>query len=153
MRVFKIKLCLFLLVITIFCMFSCRDKTTNPNINLNLSDFDKLDTSAYALNSHRIREYLDVIINADDDSMAADTHLKGYYTNKGAFLWIDRSGIDYRAALIILKIKSPNSRVDLSSSSFFNSTSNSPSSSRTLSQTSSLFFQSKPTLRALSCIL
>ena len=46
-----------------------------------MSDFDKLGTSAYALNSHRIRAYLDVMINADNDSMAADTHLKGYYSN------------------------------------------------------------------------
>lgn len=89
-------------------MFSCRDKTTNPNVNLNLSDFNKLDTSAYALNSHRIREYLGVIINADDDSMAADTHLKGYYTNKGAFLWIDRSGIDYRADTLLNYIRKVN---------------------------------------------
>jgi murein L,D-transpeptidase YcbB/YkuD len=89
-------------------MFSCREKTTNPNINLTLSDFDKLDTSAYALNSHRIREYLDVMINADNDSMAADNHLKGYYINKGGFLWIDRCGVDNRAEILLNYISKVN---------------------------------------------
>ena len=108
MRVFKVKFCLFLSVITIFCMFSCKEKTANPNINLILSDFDKLDTSAYVLNSHSIRKYLDVMISADQDSMAADNHLKGYYTNKGGFLWIDRSGLDNRAEILLNYISNVN---------------------------------------------
>lgn len=82
-------------------MFSCREKTINPNINLMLSDYDKLDTSVYALNSHRIREYIDVMINSDKDSMAADNHLKSYYINKGNFLWIDRNGVDRQADALV----------------------------------------------------
>ena len=89
-------------------MFSCKEKTANPNINLILSDFDKLDTSAYVLNSHSIRKYLDVMISADQDSMAADNHLKGYYTNKGGFLWIDRSGLDNRAEILLYYISHVN---------------------------------------------
>lgn len=82
-------------------MSSCKEKTINPNINLILSDFDKLDTSAYSLNSHRIREYLNIVINADDDSMAADNHLKSYYRNNGKFLWVDRAGVDDRADTLL----------------------------------------------------
>ena len=83
---------LFLLVIA-SAITGCKDKIVNPNKDLTLKDYESLDTSLYALNSHRIREDISMMIKADKDSMQADFKAKSHYLIDGSFLWIDRHGL------------------------------------------------------------
>ena len=83
---------LFLLVIA-SAITGCKDKIVNPNKDLTLQDYESLDTSLYALNSHRIRENIAQLVKADADSMQADFKTKSHYIVNGTFLWIDRHGL------------------------------------------------------------
>ena len=72
----------------------CKDNVVNPNKDLTLQDYESLDTSLYALNSHRIRENIAQLVKtADADSMQADFKTKSHYIVNGTFLWIDRHGL------------------------------------------------------------
>lgn len=71
----------------------CKDNVVNPNKDLTLQDYESLDTSLYALNSHRIRENIAQLVKADADSMQADFKAKSHYIVNGTFLWIDRHGL------------------------------------------------------------
>ena len=51
---------LFLLLVVAF-FSSCSNRSRNPNLHLQLSDFEALNTSDYALNSHRIHHYLEQV--------------------------------------------------------------------------------------------
>ena len=62
-----------------------------------MSMFAELQDSAYALNSHLIREQIGVLMKNDRDSLQADAKVRNYYKNDGRFLWIERHGVDARA--------------------------------------------------------
>jgi len=59
---------------------------------------------AYKINSHRIKEQMNVLIKEDKDTLMADYRTRSYYLRKGAFLWIDRLGIDDRADTLLAYI-------------------------------------------------
>ncbi|MBM6993704.1 MAG: L,D-transpeptidase family protein [Prevotella sp.] len=84
-----------------FLLQSCHEKTMNPNLRLSLADYEKLDTFAYTLNSHRIREEIDSLRRNDEDSMFADVSTRSYYVNNGSFVWISRKGVDARADSLV----------------------------------------------------
>lgn len=89
-------------VSAILCVFSlsfvsCQNKTVNPNRSLSIEEFSDLRNSCYSLNSHRIRDYIITLCKEDKDSTIADFRSRSYYLNGGAFLWIDRHGVDSRA--------------------------------------------------------
>ena len=77
-------------------MLSCHDRKANTNANLSLADYETLSTSAYKLNSHRIREEIDSLCRSDNDSAFADIHTRKLYYAKVPFVWIGRKGIDHR---------------------------------------------------------
>lgn len=80
---------------------ACQEKYVNPNRNLTLEAYSDMDSSAFALNSHAIRSYIDRLMHEDSDSMMADFRARGYYAGRGNFLWIDRKGIDHRADTLL----------------------------------------------------
>jgi murein L,D-transpeptidase YcbB/YkuD len=83
------------------CFQSCREKNVNVNSHLSLDDYESLDTILYHLNSHKIREHIDLLAQADKDSMTPDYRTRSYYKNNYSFLWISRKGIDGRADSLI----------------------------------------------------
>jgi murein L,D-transpeptidase YcbB/YkuD len=76
----------------------------NPNLNLTLDKYADMSVGAYKLNSHRIKEQIGMLIKEDTDSMMADYRTRSYYLRRGAFLWIDRLGIDDRADTLLTYI-------------------------------------------------
>jgi murein L,D-transpeptidase YcbB/YkuD len=96
---------LFLLVIA-SAITGCKDKIVNPNKDLTLKDYESLDTSLYALNSHRIREDISMMIKADKDSMQADFKAKSHYLIDGSFLWIDRHGLKSQVDSLVSYLQS-----------------------------------------------
>lgn len=80
---------------------ACHDEVANPNHNLSLDYYASLDTSAYRLNSRKIREEIGALIDADADSLMADHRAKSYYLQGKPFVWIDRKGIDHRADTLL----------------------------------------------------
>lgn len=64
--------------ILLFCM-ACSNKYENPNKNIELSDFETLDSSAFTLKAKRIQHFLRQTAFADADSTATDMHVKSYY--------------------------------------------------------------------------
>lgn len=80
---------------------SCHDKVSNPNRNLTLDYYASLDTSAYRLNSRKIREEIRLLAGADADSLMTDHRTKSYYLQGKPFVWIDRKGIDHRADTLL----------------------------------------------------
>ena len=80
-----------------FAFVACHEEPEVPNENLEMSMFAGLQDSTYALNSHLIREQLDVLMKNDQDLMQGDAKARSYYKNDGRFLWIERHGVDSRA--------------------------------------------------------
>uniref|UniRef100_A0AB33JMC0 L,D-TPase catalytic domain-containing protein n=1 Tax=Prevotella sp. GTC17262 TaxID=3236797 RepID=A0AB33JMC0_9BACT len=98
-----------LVAVSCFLLGACNEKPVNPNRNLSLESFSSLDSSAFSLNSHRIREYIDVAMRNDADSMKVDYEARRYYRAKGAFVWIDRLGVDHRASQLLEQLKTVSS--------------------------------------------
>lgn len=98
-----------LVAMSFLLLEACNEKAVNPNRNLSLDSFSSLDSSAFSLNSHRIREYIDVAMRNDADSMKADYEARRYYRNKGVFVWIDRLGVDHRAMQLLEQLKTVSS--------------------------------------------
>ncbi len=88
---------------------SCHEKIANPNHSLTLADYESLDSSAYALNSHRIREGIDSLSRNDRDSMFADFATRGHYAREKSFVWINRKGIDARADSLVSALQAVDS--------------------------------------------
>jgi murein L,D-transpeptidase YcbB/YkuD len=88
------------LVVTL-TFLSCQDEPYNPNKYLTLEQFAAMDTAAYRVNSHRIREEIGKLCSEDKDSMTADYRTRSYYLQAGGFLWIDRHGADDRADTLL----------------------------------------------------
>ena len=84
-------------IIFAILLCSCHDKVENMNHQLTLGSYAAFSYDSLTLNSHRIREQLDRMIRNDVDSTTADYRTRSYYMNDGAFLWIDRHGVDCRA--------------------------------------------------------
>lgn len=80
---------------------ACHEKVVNPNQNITLQNFEQMDTSAFRLNSHRIAEYINVMMRNDGDSMIADFRTRSFYIRNGGFLWISRCGIDSNANTLL----------------------------------------------------
>lgn len=76
----------------------------NPDLNLTLDKYADMNVPDYKLNSHRIKEQMNVLIGDDKDSLMADYRTRSYYLRKGSFLWIDRLGIDNRADTLLAYI-------------------------------------------------
>lgn len=80
---------------------SCHDNVVNPYQSIDLNALEDMKLSSYALNSQKIRNHLGKIAKQDNDSMIADYRTRGYYMHDGAFLWIDRHGLDARADTLL----------------------------------------------------
>ncbi len=80
---------------------SCHNHEPNPDKNISMNYYQRLRKDDYALNSHRIRGWIDSLIRNDQDSMMPDYRTREYYVNHNPFLWIDRHGIDGRADTLL----------------------------------------------------
>lgn len=95
-----------LVLILALCLFSsCRKQEENPNKNLTLEVFSEMKTPSFSVNSHRIREHLSQILNADTGHLVGDRQVRSYYQNHRPLLWIDRKGVDSRADSLISFIR------------------------------------------------
>lgn len=90
-----------LFFVILLSLWSCREKTVNPNVNLTLEDFDSLSDKSLAMNSHRVRAYIRKLISEDSDSLNLDNRIKSYYDRGGDFLWINRHGIGYSGDTLV----------------------------------------------------
>lgn len=63
--------------------------------------FSDLKTPAFDLSPHFIRERIAAMSEADGGVRAEDKYIRDYYRNGGAFLWIDRLGVDGRADTLL----------------------------------------------------
>ena len=97
------------LIVTLYLLClslgGCKEKPGNPNSNISIEAFSDLKTSSYALNSKKIQENIASLCYADKDSSAADYRTRTYYLKGGAFLWIDRSGIDSRPDTLLAELR------------------------------------------------
>lgn len=80
---------------------ACTERVANPNRDLTSAYYEKLGSKQLKLNSRRIRQHIDRLIRADEDSMMADYRTRSYYLRRGDFLWIDRHGLDARADTLV----------------------------------------------------
>ena len=87
----------FLVVLWAVAIVSCHEEKTSSNKNYSSADYQELDSSAFRLNSHRIRANIVRLARADNDSLQPDSRTRRYYRGGGNFLWIDRQGVDARA--------------------------------------------------------
>lgn len=90
--------------ILLFCM-ACSNKYENPNKNIELSDFETLDSSAFTLKAKRIQHFLRQAAFADADSTATDMRVKSYYLNGGTCIWINRQGVNDQADTLLSYLK------------------------------------------------
>ena len=91
---------LFLLLVVAF-FSSCSNRSRNPNLHLQLSDFEALNTSDYALNSHRIHHYLEQVALSDTETTGVDGRAKSYYLHGGEFIWVSRQGVNHQADTLL----------------------------------------------------
>lgn len=89
-----------LLLLALFLQ-SCQENVVNPYQSIDLQALEDMKSSGYALNSHKIRSYLGTLVKLDKDSMQTDHRTRSYYLKDGAFLWIDRHGLDSRADTLL----------------------------------------------------
>ena len=89
-----------LLLLALF-MQSCHDGVVNPYQTVDIDALEEMKSSSYALNSQKIRNYIGRLVKQDGDSMIADYRTRNYYIKDGAFLWIDRHGLDERADTLL----------------------------------------------------
>ncbi len=94
-----VKITLFFVFTFVLC--SCKGKESNSNVNLQLSSFRDLRKAAYIIHPSLIRQYIGEQIRMDADSMPADHRAKGYYYQKGNFLWINYQGVDSHADTLL----------------------------------------------------
>lgn len=84
---------------------ACREKRSNPNHNLALSDYEQATVAAYRIDSRRIRENIRRLIHNDRDSLAVDYRAKRYYDRSENFLWISRMGVDVQADTFLIYLE------------------------------------------------
>jgi murein L,D-transpeptidase YcbB/YkuD len=84
---------------------SCREKVVNPNDDLTLETYNSLDTTAYRLNSKKIRHEMERLALSDSDSTWADARVRTYYLRHGKMLWVNRLGADWRADSVLARLK------------------------------------------------
>ena len=78
-----------------------------------------MQTEGYALNSHHIREDLELFCRADCDSTDADFRLRSYYRTGGGLVWIDRAGVDDRADTLLGRLRANVNKMGFNEQSFF----------------------------------
>ena len=84
---------------------ACEESDTPFKRNLSLEAFDDMKADEYALNAPLVREYLEHISRADNDSCLSASRVKKYYREKGGIVWIDALGIDCRADSLLSTLK------------------------------------------------
>ena len=84
---------------------ACEESVTPVKRHLSLEVFDGMKTDEYALNSQLIRENLEHISRADNDSNLQSSRIKKYYREKGRIVWIDALGVDSRADSLLSTLK------------------------------------------------
>ncbi len=82
---------------------SCADKS-NPNKDLQLSDYDSLRIGDYVVASQRVSREMESLMLADKVCCQADRFLRTYYRNGGQFIWITRLGVDHRADSLLAQL-------------------------------------------------
>lgn len=63
--------------------------------------FSAMRTPRLMVDSRRIRENIGRLMAQDHDSLVSDYRTRGYYRQRGGFLWIDRHGVDARADTLL----------------------------------------------------
>ena len=97
----------FLLFLFIFSslLCSCGGGVKSPNVGLTLAPFVGFGRAEYRLDKKEIQAELLRLAHEDVDSMTADYRVRSYYLRDGAFLWLDRLGVDRRADSVASYIK------------------------------------------------
>ena len=93
------------LVAIVLIFAACQEKVPNSNKDVTIDTYQSFSRSGWSINSHHIRKNIDSLIDADKDSMTADFRARGYYLQKGPFLWIDRAGVDERADTLLARLR------------------------------------------------
>lgn len=75
---------------------------------MSLEYYQNFGNPSYTIKSQEIRQILDSLVRNDKGSTIADLHTKRYYRNGGAFLWIDRHGIDARPDTLLSYLRKVN---------------------------------------------
>ena len=97
----------FLLFLFIFSslLCSCGGGVKTPNVGLTLAPFVGFGRAEYRMDKKEIQAELLRLAHEDVDSMTADYRVRSYYLRDGAFLWLDRLGVDRRADSVASYIK------------------------------------------------
>ena len=82
-------------------MMGCKETQPSSNKNISLEYYEPYQNTAYAINSHEIRDLMDSLMRHDKDRHAADLHTRHYYQHMGDFIWITRQGVDHRADTLL----------------------------------------------------
>lgn len=67
--------------------------------------FSDLRMSHFLLDSHKIRNRIGELCRTELDTLSADYQTKSYYNHGGAFLWIERIGVDDRADSLLAVLR------------------------------------------------
>ena len=84
---------------------ACDDKVAPLKRQLTLEAFSDLRADEYALNPQLIRENLEHISRADNDSNLSSQRIRKYYRHRGSIVWLDASGFDSRADTLLATLK------------------------------------------------
>ena len=67
-------------------MMGCKETQPSSNKNISLEYYEPYQNTAYAINSHEIRDLMDSLMRHDTDRLAADLHTRHYYQHMGDFI-------------------------------------------------------------------
>lgn len=88
-------------LLLLYMIVGCKSQHPNSNMGLTADYYNSLQEEEYSINSAEIRRLMDDMLRDDKDRHAADIYMRKYYQAHGAFLWIDRHGIDHRADTLL----------------------------------------------------
>lgn len=92
---FKLKLCWWVIVIVL--LSACHEADPNPNRNLTLESFARIDSAALRIHSAQVRHELERLALADHDTTAVDFFVKRYYLKHQPMIWVDYMGLTDQA--------------------------------------------------------
>lgn len=80
---------------------SCNDEKQLSYGDLSIEYFAKLSDNVDSIDANLVWREIQRLAKCDTDTMPADVYTRAYYNKGGAFIWLDRCGIDYQADSLV----------------------------------------------------